>query len=129
MKLMVLVLAAAVQSAPSTEYAWNCKIANQSVCGKTGCVEIKPTSSVFLYPRFNRYWRCPIGWKQLDVCDGYNAVVSSSGSYRNFELPGHTAFARVGPGLTFVEAVTSLDQVFVSHGTCSLAPPPLVRTR
>ena len=130
MKLIALaLLTAAAQSAPTTEYAWDCKIVQQTVCDATGCTAIRPTSSVFLYPSFNRYWRCPIGWKQLDACDGYDAFVSTSGAYRNFELRGRTAFARVGPGLSFVEAITLMDRVFISHGTCSVAPPPLVRTR
>lgn len=128
MKMAAIALLAAItQQAPTTEFAWDCRVSIQRACGPAGCSTIKPTTSLYLYPSANFYWRCPIGWKDLAVSDEYKTTVSVSGAYRNFELPVHTAFARVGPGLAFVEVVTSMDRVFVSHGACTVGPPPLVR--
>jgi hypothetical protein len=61
-------------------------------------------------------------------CDHYEAVVSESGAYLNFELPGRAAFARVGPNRSVVEVASLGDSIIVSHGHCDVAPPPIVRS-
>jgi hypothetical protein len=58
-----------------------------------------------------------------------DAVVADSGAYKVFELPGHGAFAKVGPQLEVTEVVSILSAVIINRGRCTAAPPPLIRTR
>ncbi len=63
----------------------------------------------------------------FENCDRYEAVVSTSGAYRLFELPGRGAFAKVGPSLDVTEVLTLQSNVYINRGKCTGAPPPLVR--
>lgn len=130
MKVLLVAIAMAA-TAPATEFAWQCNVEKRFQCGSKGggCAPLAVTMSAFIYPGESLYWRCPVerkGW-DLGACDRYLAAVSTSGAFKNIELPGRAAFARVGPNLSFTEVVTLADQVLVSHGTCAEAPPPIVR--
>ena len=119
--------AAAAPSAPDTEFAWDCKFSQRQVCSPKGCVSNQTKTWVYLNPSQNAYWRCE--GKYFENCDRYQALVSESGAYRNFELPGRATFAKVGPNLSVTEVVTLMDTVYVNRGKCIVVPPPLVRLR
>lgn len=65
----------------------------------------------------NTYSRC-----DQAGCDVYTPVVSSSGEFLNIELPGRTAFAKIGPDGSFTEVVSLGTLVMVTYGRCRAAP-------
>lgn len=121
-------LSAAVPTAPSTEGAWDCKFTSRVICSPTGqCNKGDPARSwIYLTPSQNSYWRCE--GKGFDNCDQHKAFVSTSGAYRTFELPGHAAFAKVGPDLQVTEVLALMQTVYINRGHCIIGPPPLIRT-
>jgi hypothetical protein len=58
-----------------------------------------------------------------------DAVVADSGAYKIFELPGHAAFAKVGPLLDVTEVVSIQSEIIINRGRCMAAPPPLMRNK
>lgn len=117
--------AAQSPTAPSTEYSWQCEFTQRTVCSGQSCTPSKAKTWIFLSPDYKVYDRCE--GKGFDNCDHYQPVVSASGAYRLFELPGRGAFAKVGPALEVTEVLTLQNTVFVNRGKCISAPPPLVR--
>ena len=128
LRLSILMFVAAAQTPPETEFMWECSFRERVSCSPTeGCVSAPANvTRLLLYPSESLYWRCG-ATQDLSDCDAYQAVVSASGAYRNFELPGRAAFAKVGPNLSVTDVVTLMDNVFVAYGTCKEGPPPIIR--
>lgn len=118
--------AAQSPTAPNTEYSWQCNFTQRTVCSNGSCVPTKGKTWIFLSPDYKVYNRCE--GTGFEGCDRYTPVVSASGAYRLFELPGRGAFAKVGPSLEVTEVLTLQSSVYINRGKCSSAPPPLIRT-
>lgn len=126
-----LFTATPLAAAPQTEFAWQCNFTQRTTCGPQSCAThpVLPTTGVWIYltPSQQSYMRCEgEGW---DNCDQHNATITDSGEFKNFEIPGAAAFARVGPNLFVTEVVTVRDAVLINRGKCISAPPPMIRTR
>jgi hypothetical protein len=123
----VLLIAGPALAAPETDAAWDCKFTQRTLCTSTGCSTGKGRTWIYLTPRQKSYWRCE--GKGFDDCDHYKAIVTESGAYKVFELPGHAAFAKVGPALKVTEVFSLMDRVWINRGQCIVGPPPLIRAR
>ena len=126
-----LISAVPLSAAPQTEYSWQCNFTQRTVCGTTSCTT-KATSAksgvwIYLTPSQQSYYRCE--GNSFDNCDRYQTVISDSGAFKIFELPGRAAFAKVDAGLTVTEVVSLIDVVYINRGKCMSAPPPLIRTQ
>lgn len=123
--LALLAIASTAAAAPNTEYSWNCKFKQTSVCEPTGCRQSKSPVWIYLTPSQQSYYRCE--GTGFDNCDRYQARVGASGNYRIFELPGRAGFAKVDAKLGVTEVMTLMDVVLINRGQCTSGPPPLVR--
>jgi hypothetical protein len=68
-------------------------------------------------PAATRYQRC-----DAKGCDGYDSVVSTSGAFMTYALPGRGMFIKVGPDGAATEVVSLGNSVVVSQGQCRPAP-------
>jgi hypothetical protein len=121
----VLLLPTASLAAPETGAAWECKFTQRTVCTATGCSAGNGRTWIYLTPSQESYWRCE--GTGFDDCDQYKATVANSGAYKVFEIPGRTAFAKVGPTLEVTEVLSLMDGVWINRGQCIVGPPPLIR--
>jgi hypothetical protein len=125
--LAVLFVSSSALAAPETNAAWDCKFTQRTLCTAAGCTTGKGRTWIYLTPSQQGYWRCE--GASFDDCDQYKATVTNSGAYKLFELPGHAAFAKIGPALEVTEVLSIMDGVWINRGKCIVGPPPLIRLR
>jgi hypothetical protein len=98
-----------VQAAPLA-----CEVREKHQCApQSPCRPIPSTVRLELDPATGAYSRC-----DAKGCDRHRSIVSRSGVWVNFAIPGSATFARVGDDGSVVEVAALNSTVLVGYGRC-----------
>ena len=125
MRIWVILIAFASASAradtPWPEYAWDCNLTAETICGPSGCNQATPTRHLIIYPSYSSYQRCNEGG-----CQNLSAQFAGDGRSLIIHVNGQPAIARVMDDLSIIEVFSGDENVVISRGQCRQGPPPPV---
>ena len=114
-RALLVLLLTGLWAASANASTLRCTHVTKQFCDADGCNRIEPKT-------YNTISTDPALFSRCDSigCDGYEYVVTRSGVYLTFEVPGRGLMAKMSEdGSEYVEIATLTTGVYISHGYCT----------